>query len=74
MAAAAAVGLGSPITGFIAEHADASAAFWFGAGASGLAFLLAFLYIPGSSRQHERVPLDLRGAALIGAGILALVE
>jgi predicted MFS family arabinose efflux permease len=71
---AAGVGLGYPITGFIAEHADASAAFWFGAGASGLAFVAALLLIPGSaSRRHERVPLDLRGAALIGAGVLALL-
>jgi MFS family permease len=71
--AAAGVGLGYPITGFIAEHADASAAFWFGAAASGLAFLVALLYIPGPAREHARVPLDLRGAALIGAGILALL-
>jgi MFS family permease len=70
---AAGVGLGYPITGFIAEHADASAAFWFGAAASGLAFLVALLWIPGPAREHDRVGLDLRGAALIGAGVLALL-
>jgi MFS family permease len=71
--AAAGVGLGYPITGFIAEHADASAAFWFGAGASGVAFLIALIWIPGSRQQRERAPLDFRGAALIGAGVLALL-
>lgn len=71
--AAAGVGLGYPITGFIAEHADASAAFWFGAAASGLAFLVALLHIPGPAHHHERAPLDLRGATLIGAGVLVLL-
>jgi MFS family permease len=71
--AAAGVGLGYPITGFIAEHADASAAFWFGAAASGVAFLVALLFIPGTKHARERQPLDLRGAALIGAGVLALL-
>lgn len=71
--AAAGVGLGYPITGFIAQHADASAAFWFGAAASSLAFLVAYLSIPGPTRHEERAPLDLRGAALIGAGVLALL-
>ena len=71
--AAAGVGLGYPITGFIAEHGSASDAFWFAAVASGLAFLVAALCIPGSPATHHRGPLDVRGAALIGAGVLALL-
>jgi len=71
--AAAGVGLGYPITGFIAEHADASAAFWFSAIASAVALLAAMVTIPGSTSTHHRAPLDIRGAALIGAGILALL-
>lgn len=71
---AAGVGLGYPITGFIAEHFDASAAFWFGAIASGAAFVVAAAFVPHASPSvHDRAPLDLRGAALVGGGVLALL-
>ena len=40
------VGLGYPITGFIAEHLDASAAFWFGTVASATRSSLAVLVRP----------------------------
>ena len=43
---AAGVGLGYPITGFIALHFDVSAAFWFGAIFSGVALVLAVLFVP----------------------------
>jgi MFS family permease len=71
--AAVGVGLGYPITGFIAEHLDTSAAFWFGAGASGLALVLAVLFVPGSAPRTHHESLDVRGAVLIGGGILALL-
>ena len=70
--AAVGVGLGYTITGFIAEHFDASAAFWFGATASGTAFALAALFVPARAAT-DRGPLDVRGAALVGGGVLALL-
>jgi MFS family permease len=71
--AAVGVGLGYPITGLIAEHLDASAAFWFGAVASGTAFALAALFVPAPVAARRAHALDGRGAVLIGAGILALL-
>ncbi|WP_205697902.1 MFS transporter [Conexibacter sp. SYSU D00693] len=71
--AAVGVGLGYPITGFIAEYADASAAFWFGTAASAGALVLAVLFVPAPTSSTPRGPLDARGAALIGAGVLALL-
>jgi MFS family permease len=73
VAGAAGVGLGYPITGFIAEFADASAAFWFGAAATGVALVLAVLFVPSPAAPPRDAPLDLRGAALIGGGVLALL-
>jgi MFS family permease len=70
---AAGVGLGYPITGFIAKNADASAAFWFAAAASGVAFVIAAVCVPGSSDSSPRIPLDLPGAFLVGGGVLALL-
>jgi MFS family permease len=67
------VGLGYPITGFVAEHFDTSAAFWFGAAASGLALVLAALFVPAPSAPPHRGSLDIRGAVLIGAGLVALL-
>jgi MFS family permease len=71
--AAVGVGLGYPITGFIAEHFDTSAAFWFGAGASGLALVLAVSFMPDSAPRAHHRSLDVRGAVLIGGGVLALL-
>src|SRR3954469_3219212 len=70
---AAGVGLGYPITGFIAEHLDSSAAFWFGAVASGTALLLGALFVPAPATPARHTSLDVRGAALIGGGVLALL-
>lgn len=70
---AAGVGLGYPITGFIAEHLDASAAFWFGAIASGTALVLAACFVPAPASPARHAALDVRGAALVGAGVLALL-
>ncbi len=67
------VGLGYPITGFIAAYLDASAAFWFGAAASGVALLLAALFFPASPDAPRSASLDVRGAVLIGGGLVALL-
>lgn len=71
--AAIGVGLGYPITGFIAEHADVAAAFWFGAAMAALALALAALVIPRAPADVPRRPLDVVGAALIGAGLVGLL-
>lgn len=71
--AAVGVGLGYPITGFIAQYADASAAFWVGTAASALAFLLAVLFVPGAEDHEAPAGYDVRGAVLIGGGLLALL-
>ncbi len=70
---AAGVGLGYPITGFIALYADASAAFWFGAVAAAIAFVLAALFVPAPRSPDPPAALDVRGAVLIGAGLVALL-
>jgi MFS family permease len=73
VAGAAGVGLGYPITGFIAEFAAPSAAFWFGAASTGVALVLAILFVPSPATPAHHDGLDLRGAALIGGGVLALL-
>ena len=70
---AAGVGLGYPITGFIAEYLDASAAFLFGAVASGLAFAMAAAFVPSPRDPAHPKSLDVLGAALIGGGLIALL-
>lgn len=71
--AAVGVGLGYPITGFVAEHLDTSAAFWFGAAASGCALVIAALFVPAPASPARHEALDVRGALLIGSGVLALL-
>jgi predicted MFS family arabinose efflux permease len=71
--AAVGVGLGYPITGFIAEHLDAAAAFWFGTIASATALVVAALFVPAPASPARRTALDVRGAVLIGGGVLALL-
>jgi MFS family permease len=69
---AAGVGIGYPLTGLVASALDVFAAFLFGSVLSGLALVLAFLAIP-SSRGGGGTPLDLPGAALGSAGLVALL-
>ena len=71
--AAVGVGLGYPITGFIAQYADAAAAFWFGAAASAFALVLAALFVPAPTTRDAPGHLDVRGAVLIGGGLIALL-
>lgn len=67
------VGLGYPITGFIAEHFQTAAAFWFGTIACALALVLGALYVPAPATPARHSGLDVRGAVLIGGGVLALL-
>jgi MFS family permease len=65
---AAGVGLGYPLTGFIAELGGVHAAFWFGAVASAGALVAAALVYPASERIPPR-RLDVAGAVLLGVGL-----
>jgi MFS family permease len=67
------VGLGYPITGFIAEHASLETAFWTGAGMTGLAFVLSAVTIPEAAPTSRPGRLDVAGAATIAIGLVALL-
>jgi MFS family permease len=66
------VGLGYPITGFLAEHGGVHGAFWFGTTLSAIAVLLAVLFVPKAPTRVKR-PLDLVGGALLAAGLAMLL-
>jgi MFS family permease len=70
--AAAGVGAGYPISGLIADGLGLSAAFWFGAGVSGLALLCVLMVVPASS-SDDAAALDISGALLLAAGLIALL-
>lgn len=70
---AAGVGLGYPITGFIADHGGVSAAYWFGTAVSALALAFAIWAVPNPSAAPATQHLDLPGAAIIGVGLIALL-
>ena len=70
---AAGVGLGYPITGFIADHGGVGAAYWFGTALCALALAAAIWAIPEPAAIPERRSVDLLGAALIGLALVALL-
>lgn len=70
--AVAGVGLGYPLTGLIASRFDIHAGFWFGAVISLLALVLAVVVVP-SSKGRPAHRLDVLGAALLAAGLAALL-
>ncbi len=72
VAAAAGLGAGYPLSGFIAEHAGLSGAYWSGAAFSALA-LAALLPVVPRARHRAGARLDGRGAALLSAGLVALL-
>ncbi len=64
--------LGLPLAGFVAEHADFHALFWITSAAGLVAFVGIFAIVPESpGRSGGRV--DLVGAALLAAGLVALM-
>ncbi len=69
---AAGVGIGYPVSGLIADALGLSAAFWFGAFVSGLALLCVVAVVP-SSAGRASAELDVPGAALLTAGLVALL-
>jgi len=70
--AAAGVGAGYPISGLIADGLGLSAAFWFGAAVSGLALVCVIAVVP-STAGRPPVELDMLGALLLTAGLVALL-
>ncbi|MDO9352628.1 MAG: MFS transporter [Solirubrobacteraceae bacterium] len=70
---AAGVGLGYPITGFIADHGGVHTAYWFGTAVSVLALVAATWAIPNPDHPAEQRHIDYAGAAIIGAGLVALL-
>jgi predicted MFS family arabinose efflux permease len=69
---AAGVGLGYPITGFIAQHYDYHAGFWFAAIVTALAIVAVYAVVPNTISDEAR-PLDIPGAVLLSVGLLALL-
>jgi predicted MFS family arabinose efflux permease len=72
IASTAAIGLGYPITGLLDDSLGLNATFWFGAIVAAVALVAAWLVLPASPQGSHR-PLDVPGAALIGAALLALL-
>jgi MFS family permease len=72
VSAASAVGAGYPLSGLIATDISLHAAFLFGALISGSALLAAALVIP-SSRDRPPAQLDVSGAVIGAAGLIALL-
>ena len=70
--AVAGIGLGYPLTGLIAEHLSFRAGFWFGAGVTGLGFVLAWVTVP-SVADRPAVRLDWVGAVLLGTGVAGIL-
>ena len=69
---AAGVGVGYPLSGLVASELDVFAAFLFGSLLAAIALVLVYLVIP-SSRETAGVPLDVPGAVLGSAGVVALL-
>lgn len=72
VSAAAGVGIGYPVSGLIAEHLGLAGAYWFGASFALLAFGLVVAFVPSGSRTPA-APLDVRGALVLSAGLVALL-
>jgi predicted MFS family arabinose efflux permease len=69
---AAAVGAGYPLSGLIATDQGVHAAFFFGALMSGIALAAALMVIP-SNRHSSARRLDMTGALVGAAGLIALL-
>jgi predicted MFS family arabinose efflux permease len=72
ISAATGIGAGYPLSGLIANVFDVHVAFLFGGAMSLVALAVALAFVP-SSRASSAVPLDVRGAVLGGAGVVALL-
>ena len=66
-------GLGFPITGLIAQLFDFHVAFWFGALCCAASLAAVALLLPSDSGADHKVRVDYVGAAMLGAGLTALL-
>ncbi|SFC50509.1 Major Facilitator Superfamily protein [Nocardioides terrae] len=64
--------LGLPLAGFVAEHADFHALFWITAGVGVVAFVGILTIVPESPNRSGG-HVDVVGAVLLGAGLVALL-
>jgi MFS family permease len=70
---AAGVGLGYPITGFIADHGGVATAYWFGTGVTAAALLLVVIVLPAPAHAQTGQRLDVAGAVIIGGALVLLL-
>jgi MFS family permease len=70
---AAAVGLGYPLTGLIADSFDVATAYWFGTAVSVIALVLAAVILPEAAGASRPGRLDIVGAVLSAVGIVAVL-
>lgn len=69
---AAGVGIGYPLSGFIAQNLGLAGAYWFSALISAMTLIAVIAVVPASTiRTSTR--LDLVGALLLGAGLVSLL-
>ncbi|MFD0823220.1 MFS transporter, partial [Micromonospora zhanjiangensis] len=67
------VGLGYPVTGLITDHLGLRAGFWFGAGISAAALVLAWLVVPSPGATARR-RFDVLGTVALGCAlVMALI-
>ena len=66
-------GLGYPLTGLIAQLFDFHVAFWFGALCCAASLTAVALLLPSDSGADHKVRVDYVGAAILGAGLTALL-
>ncbi|MFY1691122.1 MFS transporter [Plantactinospora sp. WMMB782] len=66
------VGLGYPVTGLITDHFGLHAGFWFGAGMSAAALVLAWLVVPSPAASARR-RFDLLGTATLSCALVLLL-
>ncbi|HEX8083956.1 MAG TPA: MFS transporter [Solirubrobacteraceae bacterium] len=64
-------GIGMPLSGLIVDHAHLSLLFWIGLMALPAAAAVFFLVPPSPARERTRI--DWRGAAVMSAGLVALL-
>ncbi|MET9992170.1 MFS transporter [Streptomyces mutabilis] len=68
----AGIGLGYPVTGWLADRLGPQAAFWPAAAATATALAAAFLVLPPPASRTSR-PLDLAGGAMLATGTTGLL-
>jgi MFS family permease len=71
VSAAAGLGAGYPISGWIAQTAGLAGTYWFGAAVSGAALICVAAIIPSSTRSDGAARLDRVGTVLLAGALVA---